>query len=98
MASCSTSAIAPHAPLLRFRINVTGGDSVRAKIDYLDPDIEGLMAFSLFVGVIAFSLLYTWLVIHRTRVMFMEDVLDDRGLDEALVARRAEAAARQGEG
>ena len=40
MASCSTSAIAPHAPLLRFRINVTGGDSVRAKIDYLDPDIE----------------------------------------------------------
>ena len=59
----------------------------------LDPDIEGLMAFSLFVGVVAFSLLYLWLVIHRSRAMFMEDVLDDRGLDDALAARRAEGAA-----
>ena len=39
-AACSASAIAPHAPLLRFRINVTGSDSVKAKIDYLEPDIE----------------------------------------------------------
>jgi len=57
----------------------------------LDPDIEGLMAFSLFVGVIAFTLLYVWLVVHRTRALFMEDVLEDRGLDAALEARRAEA-------
>ena len=52
--------------------------------------MDGLMLFSLFVGVIAFSLLYLWLVIHRTRVMAMEDLLDDRGLDDALAARRAE--------
>jgi hypothetical protein len=30
---------------------------------------------------------------HRTRGMFMEDYLDDRGLDVALAARRAEASA-----
>ena len=58
-----------------------------------DVSIRGLMLFSLFVGVIAFSLLYVWLVMHRTRVMAMEDLLDDRGLDDALAARRAEAPA-----
>lgn len=56
-----------------------------------DVDMDGLMLFSLFVGVVAFTLLYAWLVIHRTRAMAMEDVLDDRGLDHALEARRAEA-------
>jgi heme exporter protein C len=56
-----------------------------------DVSMDGLMLFSLFVGVIAFSLLYVWLVMHRTRVMAMEDMLDERGLDDALAARRAEA-------
>jgi heme exporter protein C len=62
-----------------------------------DVSMDGLMLFSLFVGVIAFSLLYLWLVIHRTRVMTMEDVLDDRGLDAALAARRAESGHAEGE-
>ena len=56
-----------------------------------DVDMDGLMLFSLFVGVVAFTLLYVWLVLHRTRGMAMQDVLDDRGLDDALAARRAEA-------
>ncbi len=56
-----------------------------------DVDMDGLMLFSLFVGVVAFTLLYVWLVLHRTRTMAMQDVLDDRGLDDALAARRAEA-------
>ncbi len=61
-----------------------------------DVSMDGLMLFSLFVGVIAFSLLYLWLVMHRTRAMAMEDVLDDRELDDALAARRAEASSDQG--
>jgi heme exporter protein C len=56
-----------------------------------DVDMDGLMLFSLFVGVVAFSLLYLWLVLHRTRAMAMEDAIDDRGLEQALAARRAEA-------
>jgi heme exporter protein C len=55
-----------------------------------DIELDGLMLFSLFVGVIAFTLLYLWLVIHRTRTMAMEDLLDDTGLDAAVAARRAE--------
>ena len=47
--------------------------------------------WALFVGIIAFTLLYVWLVLHRQRVMAMEDAIEERGLDEALAARRAEA-------
>ncbi len=57
----------------------------------LDPDIDGLMFFTIMVGLVAFTLFYAWFVMHRTRVMAMEDLLEDRGLDAALAARRAEA-------
>jgi heme exporter protein C len=59
-----------------------------------DIEMDGLMLFSLFVGVVAFTLFYVWLMMHRTRVMAMEDLIDDRGLDEALVARRLEGVAQ----
>jgi heme exporter protein C len=58
----------------------------------LDVDMDGLMLFSLFVGLIAFTLIYVWLLLHRSRSMAMQDVLDDQGLDRALADRRAEAA------
>ena len=58
--------------------------------DLAPIDMDGLMLFILFVGVIAFTLLYIWLLMHRSRAMAMEDILEDRGLDAALVARRAE--------
>jgi heme exporter protein C len=54
--------------------------------------LNGLMLFSLFIGIIAFTLLYVWLVLHRQRVLAMEDALDDQGLDLALAERRAEGA------
>jgi heme exporter protein C len=54
--------------------------------------LSGLMLFSLFVGIISFTLLYVWLVLHRQRVLAMEDSLDDQGLDQALAERRAEGA------
>jgi heme exporter protein C len=59
-----------------------------------DPDIDGIMLTTVFVGMIAFTLLYVWLLIHRTRAMAMEDLLDDRQLDAALAERRAEGGVR----
>ena len=43
------------------------------------------------VGLIAFNLVYIWLMMHKMRVMMMEDALDDHGLELALEERRAEA-------
>lgn len=58
-----------------------------------DVQMDGLMLFSLFVGVVAFSLLYVWLLLHRARTRALEDLLDVHGLERALEARRAEAGA-----
>ena len=53
--------------------------------------LNGLMLFSLFVGIVSFTLLYVWLLLHRQRVLALADIVDDKGLDQALAARRAEA-------
>lgn len=86
-------------PLVHFSVRLWRSLHQEATVLGTDTDIDmdGLMLFSLFVGVIAFTLLYTWLVLHRTRAMYLEDVLEDRGLDEALAARRAEAGVAGGE-
>jgi heme exporter protein C len=80
-------------PLVHFSVKMWRSLHQQATVANLDGDtkMDGLMLFSLFVGVIAFTLLYVWLMLHRTRAMAMEDLLDERGLDDALVARRAEA-------
>ena len=54
-------------------------------------EIDGLMLFSLFVGIITFTLFYVWLLLHRQRVLHMEDIVDDRGLELAIAERREEA-------
>ena len=53
--------------------------------------LNGLMLFTLFVGIIAFTLLYVWLVLHRQRVLTLLDQVDDSGLDAAIAERRNEA-------
>ena len=84
-------------PLVHFSVKMWRSLHQEATVANLDGDtkMDGIMLFSLFVGVIAFTFLYVWLMLHRTRAMAMEDMLEDRGLDDALVARRAEATAQQ---
>ena len=56
-----------------------------------DVTLDGLMLFTLLLATVAFTLLYVWYVLHRQRVLAMEDALDDKGLDLALAERRREA-------
>ena len=71
--------------------------SLHQEASVLRPDgdvkMDGLMLFSLFVGIIAFTLLYAWLVIHRQRTLTAEDALESAGLDRAIAERRNESAA-----
>ena len=57
-----------------------------------DVELDGLMLFTVLLGIVAFTLLYVWLVIHRQRVLTAEDLLDEVGLDAAIAERRQEAA------
>ena len=59
----------------------------------LDPTIEGDMLVALMVGFLAMGLVFTWLMIHRFRVAWLEQQADRVDLDVALAARRAEAGA-----
>jgi Tfp pilus assembly protein PilX len=43
-------------------------------------------------GFLAMALVFTWLMVHRFRVGWLEYQADRLDLDEALAARRAEAA------
>lgn len=54
-------------------------------------ELDGLMLFSLFLGVVTFTLAYVWLILHRQRVLTLEDTVADRGLDDAIRDRRNEA-------
>jgi heme exporter protein C len=62
-----------------------------ATVSRFDPQIDGLLLFSLMLGMVVFLLAYWWLMIHRFRVQLMEARLEEKGLDVALTARRAEA-------
>ena len=56
-----------------------------------DVHMDGLMLFSLFLGLVTFTALFVWLVLHRQRALYLEDAVADRGLDAAIAARRSEA-------
>jgi heme exporter protein C len=57
----------------------------------LDFRIEGLMLFTWMFATVIGIVLMVWLLIHRFRVGWLANRLEERQLDDALVARRAEA-------
>ena len=56
----------------------------------VDTQLDGLMLFSVFLGLVAFLLVGTWLLIHRFRVAWLEYQLSEINLETALAERRAE--------
>ena len=80
-------------PLVHFSVRLWR--SLHQSASVADPnakvELDGLMLFSLFVGLVAFTLLFVWLVLHRQRTLQLEDAFADRGLDAAIAARREEA-------
>jgi heme exporter protein C len=60
-------------------------------LDPVDTQIDDLMLFSLFIGFVACSLVFAWLVLHRFRVAWLEEKVERRLDDELLAERRAEA-------
>ena len=55
-----------------------------------DVKMDDLMLFTLFSGVVGFTLVFIWLVLHRQRTMLLVDVANGQGLDSAIATRRAE--------
>ncbi len=58
-----------------------------------DVKMDGLMLFTLFSGVVGFTLIFVWLVLHRQRTMLLVDIANSQRLDAAIATRRAEGVA-----
>lgn len=56
-----------------------------------DGAIEDLKLFSMIFGVVVFSGIYTWLMIHRFRIGWLEHQTETAGLQTAIAERRAQA-------
>lgn len=78
-------------PLVHFSVELWNSLHQEASVaGNTDVTMDGLMLFTLFLGVIVFTLMYVWLLLHRQRGLAMQDLVDDTGLDLAIAARRAE--------
>jgi len=78
-------------PLVHFSVKLWRGLHQDSSVaDRTNVNLHGLMLFSLFISLIAFTLLYVWLLMHRQRVLAMQDAIDNSGLDYALQQRRDE--------
>jgi heme exporter protein C len=78
-------------PLVHFSVELWNSLHQEASVaGNTDVTMDGLMLFTLFLGVIVFTLMYVWLVLHRQRSLAMQDLIDDTGLDAAIAARRSE--------
>ncbi|MGH7357399.1 MAG: cytochrome c biogenesis protein CcsA [Candidatus Rokuibacteriota bacterium] len=56
----------------------------------LEAHIEGMMAFTLLWGVVAFTVLYTYLLSRRYELAALEEQLDERELERAIAERTGE--------
>ena len=80
-------------PLVHFSVNMWRTLHQESSVADRGTDVtmDGLMLFSLFLGLFTFTILFAWLVLHRQRVLTLEDLAVDRGLDAAIDERRNEA-------
>ena len=80
-------------PIVRFSVDWWANRTLhqKATVRVGDTDLDGLMLFTLMFSVLVSTLLFTWMLVHRFRVAWLEEQLEQRGLDTALADRRAEA-------
>ena len=80
-------------PIVRFSVNWWADRTLhqKATVKLGDTELDGLMLFSLFFGLVLFMGIYLWMMIHRFRIAWLEEQVDQYGLDTALAERRAES-------
>jgi heme exporter protein C len=81
-------------PIVRFSVDWWADRTLhqKATVTLGDTQLDGLMLFTLMLGLIVFTVFYGWLLLHRFRIGWLEDEVDRSGLDDALVQRRLQGA------
>jgi heme exporter protein C len=77
-----------NVPITHFAVDWWRSLHQDATIGTLDVKIEGLQAFTLYLGLVTFLLALTWLLVHRFRLAWLEDQIEASLLDQAIEDRR----------
>jgi heme exporter protein C len=81
----------PNVVIVHYSVDWWRSLHQKATITRLDPTIEGTMLFTLMLGIVVFTFVFGWLLLHRFRVGWLEERAGASGIEEALSERRAEA-------
>ena len=81
----------PNVVIVHYSVDWWRSLHQKATITRLDPTIEGTMLFTLMLGIVVFTCVFGWLLLHRFRVGWLEERAGASGIEEALSERRAEA-------
>ncbi|MGH9273456.1 MAG: cytochrome c biogenesis protein CcsA, partial [Acidimicrobiales bacterium] len=74
----------PNVMIVHYSVDWWRSLHQKATITRLDPTIEGTMLFTLMLGIVVFSLVFAWLLVHRFRVGWLEERAGASGIDQAL--------------
>jgi len=70
--------------LLRAQVKLA---ELRREFDQLDAKIHGVMAFTLWFGVLAFTVLYVYLLDRRYRLLALDEEREEREVQYAIAER-----------
>jgi heme exporter protein C len=92
---CAIAALIAFVDVPIVHFSVTWWRTLHQEATVFDPElkanIHGVMAFTLWWGVLAFTLLYAYLLDRRYRLEWLEEDLEERELEQAIAERVAGA-------
>lgn len=77
--------------IVRFSVQIWRSLHQGTTIDPTDTQMDNIMLFSFFLGMVAMVSIFAWLLMHRFRLAWIEHQLDEDRLAGAIAARRSEA-------
>lgn len=82
---------AADVPIVKFSVDWWRSLHQPASLLRADPTLDGLMLFTMVLGIVVFLVVFAWLLVHRFRVAWLESEASATDLDAAIAERRSEA-------
>jgi heme exporter protein C len=85
---------AANIPVVRYSVDWWSNRTLHQKDTVgLDTKLDNGPLFTLMFGLVVFTVLFAWMLLHRFRIAWLESESEHRGLEQALIERRAEGRA-----
>ena len=82
---------AGNIPVVRFSVDWWSNRTLHQKDTVgLDTKLDNFQLFTLMFGLVVFTIIFSWMLLHRFRIAWLESETEQRGLEQALIERRAE--------